>query len=65
MSGFFSPEMLVSAYFAMINAKRLEGPQSIFSKACRVVAMMRFNRLQGPFPRAYGYTKVPIKSCIV
>jgi hypothetical protein len=52
MSGFFSLEMLVSAYFATIKSKRLEALQSIFSKACRVVATMSFNRLQGPFPRA-------------
>ena len=52
MSGFFSLEMLVSAYFATIKSKRLEALQSIFSKACRVVATISFNRLKGPFPRA-------------
>jgi hypothetical protein len=52
MSGFFSLEMLVSAYFATINPKRLETLQSIFSKACRVIAMPIKNRLKRPFPRA-------------
>lgn len=52
MSGFFSPVMLVSAHFANIKMKRLEALQSIFSKACRVIAMPKKNRLKRPFPRA-------------
>ena len=59
MSGFFSPAMLVSAHFATMNAKRLQPLQSIFSKACRVIAMSIKNRLQRRFPRAYGYANAP------
>jgi len=61
MSGFFSLEMLVSAYFATIKSKRLQALQSIFSKAHRVIAMALKNRLQGRFPRAYGCANAPMK----